>query len=140
MATVLRRERRHFPDLFDFADGLPGMLGMLTVGARTPCVEEYIDEGNCVIRAELPGLDPEKDIKVEVDSGVLKVSAERHEEQHEHLRTEFRYGTYTRHFALPEGADEQKLTARYDAGILEITVPITTEHKETRVIPIEGTG
>lgn len=138
MVTVVRRDHRHLPDLFEFTDGLPGLLGMMTVGSRTPRVEEYVDEDRYVIRAELPGLDPAKDIKVQVASGILTISAERHEEQHECLHTEFRYGTYTRRIVLPEDAKEDKLTARYDAGLLEITIPIAVEHKETRIIPIDN--
>jgi HSP20 family protein len=44
-------------------------------------VEDYVSEGQCVVRAELPGIDPENDIKITVDDGVLTVKAERREEK-----------------------------------------------------------
>ncbi|GAB3430753.1 Hsp20/alpha crystallin family protein [Flindersiella endophytica] len=137
MATVAKRDYRHFPDLLDISEVLPGLLSVTALGTRAPRVEEYVADDTYVIRVELPGLDPEKEIKLQVLSGVLSIRAERHEEKHERRHTEFRYGSFARRLELPEGADETKVTARYDAGILEITVPITNGTKEVHTIPID---
>ena len=59
-------------------------------------VEDYLQEGNYVLRAELPGLDPEKDVEVSVEGGTLTIQAERHEEHKEPHHCEFRYGSLTR--------------------------------------------
>jgi HSP20 family protein len=91
-------------------------------------VDEY-REGNVeVIRAELPGIDPEKDVEITVKDGVLRIKAERKlEEKTEekgYTRHELRYGSLTRTLPLPEGAAESDIAASYKNGILEIRVPV----------------
>jgi HSP20 family molecular chaperone IbpA len=87
-------------------------------------VEDYVSEGQYVVRAELPGIDPEKDVEITVDDGVLTVKAERREEKKEGGRSEFRYGSFTRTVTLPTGADEENVAASYSDGILEVRTPI----------------
>ena len=84
-------------------------------------IEDYTEQCAYVVRAQLPGLDSEKDVEVTVEGGVLTIHAERREEAH---RLEFRYGSLTRSVALPGGADPDKSTASYDRGILEVRVPV----------------
>jgi HSP20 family molecular chaperone IbpA len=140
MATALqhRDSRRQFTDLFDWAEGLPSLF---TVPAtmRGVRIEEFADGDKYVVRAELPGLDPEKDIKVELANGMLTISATRQQEEHDGARSEFHYGTLTRRVLLPDGADEQAVVAKYAAGILEVTVPISAKAAEARTITIEHT-
>jgi HSP20 family molecular chaperone IbpA len=76
------------------------------------------------LRAELPGIDPEKDVEITVDDGVLTVKAERREEKKEGGRSEFRYGSFARSVTLPAGADEENVAASYRDGILEVRTPI----------------
>jgi HSP20 family molecular chaperone IbpA len=96
-------------------------------------LEEFTEEGRYVLRAELPGIDPEKDVDVSVSDGILTIHGERKEVEKEGRRTEFRYGSFTRAIALPTGADEHDITAVYDKGVLEITVglkePMDIKHK-----------
>jgi HSP20 family protein len=91
-------------------------------------VDEYRDGATEVIRAELPGVDPEKDVDVTVSDGVLRISAERRvEKQTEdkgYTRHELRYGSMSRTLPLPEGVAESEIRATYRDGILEIRVPI----------------
>jgi len=140
MASTLqhRDNRRQFADLFDWADGLPSLL-TLPATMRGVRIEEFADGGKYVVRAELPGLDPEKDIKVEVANGMLILTATRQQEEHDGARSEFHYGTLTRRVLLPDGADEQAVVAKYGAGILEVTVPISPKAAETRTVTIEHT-
>lgn len=144
MAIVARREKkRAIPDLFDWADNLPGMFAWPSAlgTTRTVRLEEFTDNGRYVVRAELPGIDPDKDVQLEVDNGVLRLHAERKEEQHDDLRSEFHYGSYTRQIMLPEGADEDNISATYNAGILEISIPMSEEKpSETKQIPIQRQG
>ena len=77
-----------------------------------------------MVRSELPGIDPEKDVEITVDDGVLTVKAERREEKKEGGRSEFRYGSFTRSITLPTGADEDNVAASYRDGILEVRTPI----------------
>lgn len=96
-------------------------------------LEEFTEGDRYVLRAELPGIDPEKDVEVSVSDGMLTIYGERKEEEREGRRTEFRYGSFTRSIALPAGADEHDIAAVYDKGVLQITVglkePADIKHK-----------
>ena len=90
-----------------------------------------------MLRAELPGLDPAKDISVTLDGDMLTVSAERHEEEKEEHRTEFRYGSLTRSVRLPAPVSEADVQARYDNGILEVSVPVPAGKPDAKKIEIQ---
>lgn len=101
-------------------------------------IEDCVINSDYVVRAELPGVDPQKDVSVTVDHGILDIRAERREETRERHRTEFRYGSLHRRVRLPAGADEGKIKARYDKGVLEVTVPVSkAEEPVGRAIPVE---
>ena len=71
-------------------------------------VEEYMDGDTLVIRAELPGIDPDKDIEITIADGMLHIHAERRQEQEveekDLYRSEIDYGAFTRTLPLPAGA------------------------------------
>lgn len=96
-------------------------------GTHVMRVEEFLEDDTCVIRAELPGIDPDKDVQISIADGILHLHAERKEQTDEELphgfRTEFHYGTLTRSIRLPEGATETDVKASYKDGILEVRVP-----------------
>jgi len=76
-------------------------------------VEQFQDGNTLVVRAEVPGIDPDKDVDVSVSDGMLHIRAER-EEKSEHkskngYRSEFRYGSFSRSVALPAGAKKRTL-------------------------------
>jgi HSP20 family protein len=90
-------------------------------------VEQFLDGNTLVVRAELPGIDPEKDVDVSVADGMLHIKAER-EEKSEHkdkygYRSEFRYGSLSRSVSLPPGSREEDVTATYKDGVLEVRAP-----------------
>ena len=90
-------------------------------------VEEFREDGVLVIRADLPGIDPEADVELTVSHGVLRIEAERREEQKKegkgYVRQELRYGSLSRSLPLPEGVTEADIAATYKDGVLEIRVP-----------------
>ena len=138
MAKIVRREgATRFPDLLDWLD-TPWSALLPFSGAQTFRVEDYLQDGNYVIRAEVPGLDPEKDIEITVEAGTLTIRAERHEEHQEAHRSEFRYGSFSRAVTLPRQADTENITARYDQGILEVSVPVKEISAEGRKIPVKS--
>lgn len=138
MTTLQHRDnRRQFADLLDWAESWPSLFS-LPATMRGVRIEEFTDNDKYVVRVELPGLDPAKDIKVEVANGVLTVAATRQQEEHDGARSEFHYGSLTRRVMLPEGADETAVAAKYAAGILEVTVPISAKPAEARTVPIES--
>ena len=83
-----------------------------------------------MIRAELPGLDPENDIEVTIDGRVLTIRAERRHEDTGPCRSEFRYGSLAREVRLPARVDAADVTARYDKGVLEVSVPAAAVKSE----------
>jgi HSP20 family molecular chaperone IbpA len=117
-----------FPDLLDWLD-TPWPAVLPFGPTQTFRVEDYTEDGKYMICAELPGVDPEKDVEVTVESGMLTIHAERREEKKEDRHSEFKYGSLTRSVTLPEGADPGNITASYDQGILKVTVPVPEEAK-----------
>lgn len=115
-----------------------------TAAAPAPIrVEEFVDDKTLVIRAEMPGVDPEKDVEVSISDGVLHISAERQEkEEHKdknRYRSEFRYGSFTRNVPLPEGVKEEDIKASYKDGVLEVRTPMpeaVTAGTEKKKLPI----
>lgn len=91
-----------------------------------PAAEIAKDGDDAVVRIELPGIDVEKDVNVEIDKGALVVRGERRDENSEDKdgRTlrEVRYGSFRRSFALPSHVSGDAVTASYDAGVLTVRV------------------
>jgi HSP20 family protein len=91
-------------------------------------VDEFREDNTQVIRAELAGIDPDKDVEITVKDGVLQIDAQRRvEEKIEdkgYTRHELRYGSFSRSLPLPDGASESDIKATYKNGILEIRVPV----------------
>ncbi len=103
-------------------------------------VEEYRGRDCYVVRAELPGIDPVRDLFVSCHKGLLRIHVHR-EPAGEATRSEFRYGSAFRTLMLPVGAHEEEVTARYTNGILEIRIPVTWRQTLTEVpvaVPDEG--
>jgi HSP20 family protein len=105
-------------------------------------VDEFHEDGMLVIRAELPGIDPDKDVELTVSDGMLRISAERREEEkvekRGYVRQELHRGSFERVLTLPEGVTESDVTASYTDGILEIRVPTPKLPSGTK-IPITKT-
>ncbi|TLM73593.1 Hsp20/alpha crystallin family protein [Pseudarthrobacter sp. NamB4] len=91
-------------------------------------VEEMVDGNTLVVRAELPGIDPEKDVDVTVADGVLTIKGERQEKKEQKdkdsYRSEFRYGSFIRRLPLPSGVQQGDVTASYKDGVLEVRAPL----------------
>jgi HSP20 family protein len=137
MSTLTRRDYRG--PLGDMVDWLEAPWTMLRPTAgHLMRVEDLVRDGSYVVRAELPGIDPEKDVEVTVAKGILTIKAERHEEETSKHHSEFHYGTFSRSVTLPAGADEDHIDAVYGHGILEVTVKLAAEGAEAseRKIPI----
>jgi HSP20 family protein len=140
MSAMTRWERKPLMDLLDWAESPMTMFRPFSAQAiRT---ETFVKDSKFVVRAELPGLDPERDVDVSVADGVLTIHAERKEEKVDKTHSEFRYGEFTRHAALPEGADESSVSASYDKGILEVVASMKRpgSQKQERKVPVKASG
>ncbi|HET6949050.1 MAG TPA: Hsp20/alpha crystallin family protein [Acidimicrobiales bacterium] len=140
--TLIQRRREVFPETFQIA--VPEMFRrMMDFNFDTDLVrvEEYVDDGTLVVRAELPGIDPDKDVELSVTDDVLLIQAHR-QERSEHkdkdtYRSEFRYGSFTRHVPLPPGVKADDITATYTDGVLEVHAPMAEEAKPaTTKVPV----
>ncbi|NUR50784.1 MAG: Hsp20/alpha crystallin family protein [Hamadaea sp.] len=122
---------RFFGELFDWFDP-----DTLTRPGQLIRVEDRLTETEYLVRAELPGCDPQKDIQVGVDHGLLTIRCTREEQKQAHDRTEFRYGVLQRAIRLPGAVKEEKISAKYADGILEVKVPLTEPKPTSRQIPV----
>jgi HSP20 family protein len=137
---------RRMQDQMDrmFAEALSGSGGGAGQGRRgwAPAVDVTERQGNLIVHAELPGIRPEN-VQLEVANDTLVISgsrerSEEHEEQGIHRR-ERMYGSFYREIPLPEGVNADQARAKYNNGVLEITIPMPQQQSRSRRIEI-GTG
>ena len=104
-------------------------------------VEEFVEGDQMVVRAEMPGLDPDKDVDIQIIDRELRIRAERREQQEQRekgrYRSEFRYGSFTRTIPLAADVNEQDVKATYKDGILEVRLPIDRDKAATKKIPVQ---
>ncbi len=140
--TAMRREMENM--LETFARDLEPVAA--ENGFFSPVVEVKEDDKGLTIEADLPGVDPD-DVSVELADGVLTLKAERKMEKEEdeeakegvkyHIM-ERAYGTFLRRFNLPWEADEDKVEASFDKGVLKVFVPKKVEEKKARKIAVKA--
>src|SRR5689334_10609132 len=123
---VQHRPRSFFPELAEVFEGFPSWASIRPAfGNHVIRIEDEMKDDNYELRAEIPGIDPAKDVDITVRDGVLTIKAERSEKKESNGRSEFSYGSLMRSITLPTGADEDAIKASYDKGILTVSVPVT---------------
>ena len=126
-----------FGHLFDWPMFRRPVVLFSEVGVDPLQVEEFTKDGNLVIRADMPGIDPEKDVDITVSDGLVTITAERRDEEttedKSYVRRELRYGAFSRTLPLPQGASESEIKASYKDGILEVLVPMAKAAPATKV-------
>jgi HSP20 family protein len=139
MSIIARRDPRTvIPDFIDWFE--EPFLGLRPYLAQNIRIEDFTEDGHYVVRAEIAGINPEKELEVSVGSGFLSIHASRSSEFEGKHRSEFRYGSFSRTVALPAGADPDNVTAAYADGILTIKVALRGEHAEAvKKVPITTT-
>lgn len=144
--ALMRREPRapEVPSLLNrpmlaWPEWLSEQLGGLMEAEQIP-VEELQEDGMHVVRAELPGIDPDKDVEVSVRDGVLRIRAERRREetteQPHFFRQEIRYGSFARNIPLPADCSEEDVTAEYVDGVLTVKLPMAADKPAATKVPI----
>lgn len=89
--------------------------------------EEYRDENTLVVRTDIPGVDPERDLDVSVTEDTLHITARRRAPGHRDqpgYRSEVRYGDFSRSIPIPRGANPDAVAASYIDGVLEIRIQL----------------
>jgi HSP20 family protein len=134
---------RDFDRMFeDFMGGLPSMFhrGMPMM---TPSMNLAETEKTYEVTIDLPGMD-EKDVEITLKDGVLMVKGEKKVEHEEKDKTfhvvERSFGAFSRAIRVPEAVEEDKIAARFEKGVLTISLPRAPEvAKEVRKIEVKGT-
>ena len=130
--SLQQEVNRLFGSFFDTQAG-----GVPVAQRRWIPAMDLVEQGErYVLRADLPGV-REDEIKVELDENVLTISGERrseHDEQHDgYRRIERASGSFSRSLTLPDGVDAAGVRARFEHGVLEVTVPKPVQRKPQRV-------
>lgn len=106
--------------------------------AFTPSAELAQDEKSYLVTLALPGI-AKDNIEIKVDKDVLSISGERVKSETEginYFKREFAYGKFERNFTLPEDANSESIDAKYENGLLTLTI-LKEEKKDTsKVIKI----
>jgi HSP20 family protein len=104
-------------------------------------VEEFTEGDQVIVRAEMPGIDPDKDVQISVSDHTLHLRAERRQESKTEekggYRSEFHYGSFARTLPLPVGATDKDVKATYKDGILEVRIPVDRKEAEAKKVPIQ---
>ena len=112
-----------WPELSQWLGGFPSWPALQPVfGGQLIRVEDGMNDGRYEVRAELPGIDPAKDVDVTARDGVLTIRALRSENRKSDGRSEFTYGSFIRSVTLPPGSDERDINVTYRDGILTVSV------------------
>lgn len=137
MSTLARRPASPMAEMLDWLESNTPLT--FTSSGLSPYlrIEDFFEEGEYVVRAEMAGIDPEKDVEVTVDDDMLTISGERREETKEKSRREFHYGSFRRSVSLPKGAQADKISASYTDGVLEVRVPVETAESPSVKIPVK---
>ena len=115
-------------DFFDFESDLsPARLGI-----NVPSVNISETPKDYILEVAAPGLE-RKDFNIEIDNHTLCISAEKEEKKEEkeedngYTRKEYSFNSFSRSFALPDDVKENNIDAKYENGILKLTVPKAKE-------------
>lgn len=131
---------RRFEDFFRRPFSLMGLpwwpgVGMPAAREVVPPVDIYEEQGDVVVKAELPGMKKEE-IAIDLTEDGVSISGEKKKEEKVerkgYCRVERSYGSFARSYVLPAPVQTDKAKARFRDGVLEIRIPKTEEAKKKR--------
>lgn len=138
--TRLPRDISTMNSMFEkMLESWPEVRPLRTLGENfdfSPSCEVTEDDHNYLLKFDLPGV-PKDQVKIELNDNQLTVSATRSEEKKKDTKathlSEICYGSYTRTFSLPSAVDDKKVDARFENGVLSVTVPKTEASKAKQI-------
>jgi HSP20 family protein len=134
---VRRQHRSLFPEFSELFAAFPSFSGLRPAfDTRLMRLEDEMKNGRYEVRAEIPGIDPAKDVDITICDGQVTIKAERSEKKEFDGRSEFSYGSFVRTVSLPAGTNEDDVKATYDKGILTVSVAITEAKPAEKHVPI----
>lgn len=134
--NVLTKAKDSLPTIFDdyfkpwneWFDGGGLLHRMLTV----PAVNITKEENDYKVTLAAPGM-KKTDFNVSMDNNILTISAvnenEHEEKKKKYTRREYNYTSFSRSFTLPEDVDKKQINAKYDNGVLTLTMPVNKDKK-----------
>lgn len=136
--------RRWFDPFAEF-DSLFRSVAVPETGFGFRPAAEVVREGeDAIVRLELPGIDPDKDVTVEVENSTLVIKGERRDERSDESNgrrlREVRYGSFRRAFQLPSHITDADLSASYEAGVLTVKVAGAYAGRTPTRIPVTTGG
>jgi HSP20 family protein len=124
-------------ELSRFMNSIEGNGNGTAAQTWVPALDVWETEDSLVYAFDLPGIDEDK-VAIEVEDSMLTVTAERQKQEEisgeRYYRFERRYGIFSRSVGLPQGADEEAISADYRDGVLEIRVPKPEQAKPRRIV------
>lgn len=143
MASNITRYNKNNRGLSLFDDFFDSMFSSMdNWSTRVPAVDVEENDKEYTVKAELPGFD-EKDVNLTVENHVLTLSGkvdekneEKEKDNRKYLVRERRVETFERSFSLPEGVDEENISAQFKNGLLTVTLPKTAE-KASRKLEVK---
>lgn len=111
-------------------------------GPSVPAVDVVEHDKEFTVTAEIPGLTI-NDIDLSVSDNTLTIKGEKKEEKEDKAKnyymSERKYGSFQRNLPLPHGVDRDKVTAKFENGVLSVVLPKTPEAiKSEKKIAIQG--
>jgi HSP20 family protein len=136
LLSLQDRMNRMFDESFRGARGAASEEDWALGGSWAPAVDIYEQDGNIVLKAELPGVDA-KNVDIRLENNVLTLRGERkldnEVKKENYHRVERSYGSFTRSFTLPTVVDQEKIKADYSDGVLRLTLPKREEAKPKQI-------
>jgi HSP20 family protein len=109
--------------------------------AWAPAVDVLTRDSDVVVRAELSGVDPARDIDISVHGGLLTIRGQRrHEDRQDndrYVRLERHYGAFERTLPIPEGVNPDEIKAEYRDGVLQVVIPGAAQIPTARKVPVQ---
>lgn len=136
MKVIKRTSTDRVPSMFDELFGKNWVSWDYPSNKLTPAVNVKEDAEGFTIDMAVPGMN-KKDFNIQLENNTIVISYEKKEvqpeEEKEYTRREFLIASFKRTFSLPKAADQEKITANYQDGILSINIP--KQEKEKKKAP-----
>ena len=134
-----RRDTSSLPSFSSWVDNLfesgmgTGFLSNFNTGMSLPAVNIKENAEEFLLEIAVPGM-KKSDFHIDVDNKILSISSESKEEsehkEENYTRREFGYSSFKRTFTLPDTIESDKISAKYNEGILSVQLPKKEEAKE----------
>jgi HSP20 family protein len=141
--SLHREMNRLFDDVLRGTFGMPSREGQAEGGTLMPHIDVSETEKELKICAKLPGV-TEKDVEVTLNDDVLTIrgekKSERTDEQENYHFVERSYGTFQRSLRVPYPVEPEQVQARFEHGVLTVTLPKTEQQQRSRRIQVQSGG